>query len=159
MPLFGASKMTPSGTGWTNYSTKRSFDKQLKHICCAAFFKLVSFQAHSPHHKGSLYHFCGCLGDTWRALVLFWEAPLPDANQLRVFFCLQVTVVSFVITMVNFYPSMPHPRRRQELKSPEYCTRFNILPSRYTISTPPSTTGALQAECRISFNLRCRRRG
>ena len=75
------------------------------------------------------------------------------------FFCLQVTVVSFVITLVNFYPSMPHPWRRKEIKSPEDYTRFNILPSRYTISTPPSTTGALQVVCRISSNLRCSRKG
>ena len=67
LPLFDASKMIPSGPGWTNYSTRRSFDKNVNHICCAAFLKLVSFQAHSQHHKGSIYHCCGCLGDMWRA--------------------------------------------------------------------------------------------
>ena len=72
MPLFGASKMIPSGPGWTNYRTRRSFDKNVNHICCAAFLKPVSFQAHSQHHKGSIYHCCGCLGDMWRARVLFW---------------------------------------------------------------------------------------
>ena len=85
MPLFGASKMIPSGPGWTNYRTRRSFDKNVNHICCAAFLKPVSFQAHSQHHKGSIYHCCGCLGDMWRARVLFWGAPLQDADQLRVF--------------------------------------------------------------------------
>ena len=158
MPLFGASKMIPSGPGWTNYRTRRSFDKNVNHICCAAFLKPVSFQAHSQHHKGSIYHCCGCLGDMWRARVLFWGAPLQYADQLRVF-CLQVTVGTFLITMVNFNPSMPHPRRRQEFQSPEYCTRFNILPSRYTISTPPSTTGALKVQCRISSNLWFSRKG
>ena len=154
LPLFGASKMTPSDPGWTNYSTRRSFDKNVKHICCAAFLKLVSFQAHSQHHKGLIHHCCGCLGDMWRARVLFWGAPLPAADQLRVFLSTR-TVGSFVITMVNFKPSMPHPRRRREFQSPEYCTRFNILPSRYTIFTPPSTTGTLQVQCRISSNLWC----
>ena len=154
LPLFGASKMTPLDPGWTNYSTRRSFDKNVKHICCAAFLKLVSFQAHSQHHKGLIHHCCGCLGDMWRARVLFWGAPLPAADQLRVFLSTR-TVGSFVITMVNFKPSMPHPRRRREFQSPEYCTRFNILPSRYTIFTPPSTTGALQVQCRISSNLWC----
>ena len=95
MPLFGASNMIHSGPGWTNYSTRRSFDKNVNHISCAAFLKLVSFQAHSQHHKGSIYHCCGCLGDMWRARVLFWGAPLPDEDQLRVF-CLQVTVGSFL---------------------------------------------------------------
>ena len=57
----------------------------LNHICCAASLKPVSFQAHSQHHKGSIYHCCGCLGDMWRARVLFWGAPLQDADQLRVF--------------------------------------------------------------------------
>ena len=85
LPLFGASKMIPSGPGWTNYRTRRSFDKNVNHICCAAFLKPVSFQAHSQHHKGSIYHCCGCLGDMWRARVLFWGAPLQDADQLRVF--------------------------------------------------------------------------
>ena len=99
---------------WTNYSTRRSFDKNVNHICCAAFLKPVSFQAHSQHHKDSIYHCCGCLGDMWRARVLFWGAPLQDADQLRVFFCLQVTVGTFLITMVNFNPSMPHPRSRQQ---------------------------------------------
>ena len=60
-------------------------DKNVNHICCAAFLKPVSFQAHSQHHKGSIYHCCGCLGDMWRARVLFWGAPLQDADQLRVF--------------------------------------------------------------------------
>ncbi|CAM9568910.1 unnamed protein product [Ascophyllum nodosum] len=67
--------MIPSGLGWTNYRTRRSFDKNVNHICCAAFLKPVSFQAHSQHHKGSIYHCCGCLGDMWRARVLFWGHP------------------------------------------------------------------------------------
>ena len=78
--------MIPSDPGWTNYSTRRFFDKNVNHICCAALFlKLVSFQAHSQHHKGSIYHCCECLGDMWRVRVLFWGAPIPDADQLRVF--------------------------------------------------------------------------
>ena len=51
-----------------------------------------------------------------------------------------------------------HPRRRPEYKSPEYCTRFNILPSDLTSSTPISNTGALQVECSISSNLGCSRK-
>ena len=54
--------------------------------------------------------------------------------------------------------STPHPRRRPESKSPEYCTRFSILSSDLTSSTPTSNTGALQVECRISSNLRCSRK-
>ena len=76
--------MIPSGPGRTDYSTRRSFDNNVDHICCAAFLKLVSFQAHSQHYKGSIYHCCcGCLGDMWRTLVLSWGAPFPDADQLR----------------------------------------------------------------------------
>ena len=52
LPLFGASKMTPSGPRWTNYSTRRSFDKNVNHISCAAFLKLVSFEAHSHTPQG-----------------------------------------------------------------------------------------------------------
>ena len=85
LPLFGASKMITSGPGWTNYSTRRSFDKNVNHICCVAFLKLGFFQAHSQYHKGSIYHCCGCLREIWRARVLFWGAPLPDADQLTVF--------------------------------------------------------------------------
>ena len=55
--------------------------------------------------------------------------------------------------------STPHPRRRPEFESPEYCTRFNILSSDLSSSTPTSNTGALQAECKISSNLRCSRKG
>ena len=112
MPLFGASKMIPSGPGWTNYSTRRYFDKNVNHICCAAFLKLVSFQAHSQHHKRSIYPCCGCLGDMWRARVLFRGAPLPDADQLRVFFCLQVTVGSFLISSIFCLLGTLSPRRR-----------------------------------------------
>ena len=65
-------------------------------------------------------------------------------------FCVLVTVVS----LTELSTSTPHPRRRPELESPEYCTRFNILPSDLTSSTPTSNTCALQVECRISFNLR-----
>ena len=54
--------------------------------------------------------------------------------------------------------SAPHPRRRPEFESPEYCTRFNILHSDLTSSTPTSNTGALQVECRISSKLRCSRK-
>ena len=156
MLLFRASKMIPSGPGWTNYSVRRSFDKNINPVCCAAFLRLVYFQAQRQHLKGSIYHCCGCplIGDMWRARVLFWGAPLiPDAEQLTDF-CVQVTVVSFVITMVNFYPSMPHPRRIPEFEPPGCCTRFNILPSVLNISTPTSNTGALQVECRISSNFK-----
>ena len=57
--------MTPSGPGWTNYSIRRSFDKNVNPACCAAFWKLVYFQAQRQHLKGSIYHCCGCLGDMW----------------------------------------------------------------------------------------------
>ena len=84
--MFGASKMTPSGPGWTNYSSiRRSFDVNVNPDCCAAFFRLVSFETQRQHLKGSIYHCFGCLGDMWRAQVLFWGAPLPDGDQLRVF--------------------------------------------------------------------------
>ena len=54
--------------------------------------------------------------------------------------------------------STPHPRRILGFESSEYRTRFNILPSDLTSSTPTSNTGTLQVECRISFNLRCSRK-
>ena len=49
--------------------------------------------------------------------------------------------------------STPHPRRRPEFECPEYCTRFNILPSDLTSSTPTSNTGALQVECLLQFEV------
>ena len=55
--------------------------------------------------------------------------------------------------------STPHPQRRPDIEPPEYCTRFNILPSDLTSSTPKSNTGALQVECRIFSNFRCSRKG
>ncbi|CAM9844537.1 unnamed protein product, partial [Ascophyllum nodosum] len=63
----------------------RSFDKNVNPVCCAEFLGIVSYQAQRQHLKGSIYHCCGCPGDLWRARVLFWGAPLPHADQLRVF--------------------------------------------------------------------------
>ena len=47
---------SPSDPGWTNFSIKRYFDKNVNTVCCAAFLKLVSFQAQRQHLKGSIYH-------------------------------------------------------------------------------------------------------
>ena len=56
--------------------------------------------------------------------------------------------------------STPYPQKNPEFESPEYCTRFNTLPSDLAMnsSTPTSNTGALQVKCRSSSNLRCSRK-
>ena len=113
MLWFGASKMTPSGPGWPNCNIIRRtvFNSKCKLCsCCAAFLGLVRVQAQRQHLKGSIYHCCGYLEDMWRSQVLFWRAPLPNAGQLTVF-CVQITVVGLMVSMVNF---RPHPRHTRE---------------------------------------------
>ena len=61
----------------------------------------------TQHLKGSICHCCGCLRKRWHSRMLFWRAPLPNTCQLTGF-CVQITVVSLMISMINFYPRSRH---------------------------------------------------
>ena len=106
---FGASKMTPSEPRVAQLQHKTVFKSKCELVCCTASLGLVRVQPQRRHLKGSMYHCCGYLGDMWRSRVLFWKALLPNAGQLTGF-CVQVTVVSLMISMVNIYPRPRHTR-------------------------------------------------
>ena len=55
-----------------------------------------------------IHTYCGYLGNMWRSRVLFWGAPLPNADQLTGF-CVHITIVlSLMISMVNVFPRPRH---------------------------------------------------
>ena len=117
-------------------------------VCCAAFLRLVSFQAQRQHLKGSIYHCCGGLGDMWRARVL-WGF-LSTGNSSREF-CDHNEWSNFIRPC--------HTREGDRNFSSQSTVLGSIFCLHCTLSTPPSTTGVLQVECRISSNLRLSRKG
>ena len=73
---------------------------------------------------------------------------MPNAGQLAGF-GLQITVVSFMISMVNVYPCPRHTREGDRNLDAIELHKVHAPPSGTTSSTPTSHTGDLQVECRI----------
>ena len=144
LPWFGASKMTSSGSRVVQLQHKTVFKTNCEPcLLCGIFDARFSSDTITTPQGFDMSLLWVPRGHVALASAVL-ERPLTECGPTNGVLCTgnSSEVENYHGQLLS--TSTSHPRRRPEYESPEYCTRFNILPSDLTSSTPTSNIGALQ---------------